>query len=193
VRRRPRAAPLGGGGVVGGGAGGARGRALRGIVDGAAIRRAFAADAGWGIAAVLWLATGLTRLFVGTEKSMEFYLRNPLFHLKMGLFLLVLVLEIWPMITLIRWRRAMGRNQTATFGSAHRIARISNIEAFIIVIIVFVAAALARGYTLGMPSARRGGRLARDGTHARDCLACLPRTLPSCRSRWRPARYRSMT
>jgi putative membrane protein len=129
----------------------ARGRALRGIVDGAAIRRAFAADTWWGIAAVLWLATGLTRLFAGTEKSVGFYLRNPLFHMKMGLFLLVLLLEIWPMITLIRWRRAMGRNQTATFASARRIARISTIEAFIIVIIVFVAAALARGYTLGMP------------------------------------------
>ena len=136
---------------VGLGAVWARGRALRGIVDGAAIRRAFAADAWWGIAAVLWLVTGLTRLFAGTEKSVDFYLRNPLFHLKMGLFLLVLLLEIWPMITLIRWRRAMGRNQTASFGSAHRIARISSIEAFIIVIIVFVAVALARGYTLGMP------------------------------------------
>jgi putative membrane protein len=129
----------------------ARGRALRGIVDGAAIRRAFAADAWWGIAAVLWLATGLTRLFAGTEKSVEYYLRNPLFHLKMGLFLVLLLLEIWPMVTLIRWRRAMGRNQTATFGSARRIARISTIQAFIIVIIVFVAAALARGYTPGMP------------------------------------------
>jgi putative membrane protein len=70
---------------------------------------------------------------------------------KMGLFLVVLLLEIWPMITLIRWRRALGRNQTAAFGAAHRIARISTIEAFIIVIIVFVATALARGYTLGMP------------------------------------------
>lgn len=127
----------------------ARGRALRGIVDNAALRRAFAADAWWGIAAVLWLATGLTRLLAG-EKSVEYYVRNPLFHLKMGLFLLVLALEIWPMITLIRWRRALGRNQTPAFGSAHRIARISTIEAFIIVIIVFVATALARGYALGM-------------------------------------------
>lgn len=129
----------------------ARARALRGIVDNAALRRAFAADAWWGIAAVLWLATGLTRLFVGTEKSIEYYVRNPLFHIKMGLFLLVLLLEIWPMITLIRWRRALGRSQSAILGPAHRIARISSIEAFIIVVIVFVAAALARGYTLGMP------------------------------------------
>jgi putative membrane protein len=83
--------------------------------------------------------------------TVAYYLQNPLFHLKMGLFVLVLALEVWPMITLIRWRRAMGRNQTAAFGAAGRIARISTIEAFLIVIMVFVAAALARGYTLGMP------------------------------------------
>lgn len=127
----------------------ARGRALRGIVDGAALRRAFAADTWWGIAAILWLATGLTRLLAATDKPVAYYLENPLFHLKMGLFVLVLALEVWPMITLIRWRRAMGRNQTAALGSARRIARISTIEAFLIVIMVVVAAALARGYTLG--------------------------------------------
>ena len=129
----------------------ARGRALRGIVDGAAIRRAFAADAWWAVAAVLWFSTGLARLLAGTEKATSYYLQNPLFHLKMGLFLLVIALEIWPMVTLIRWRRAMGRNQTAAFGAARRIARISTIEAFLIVVIVFVAVALARGYTLGGP------------------------------------------
>lgn len=129
----------------------ARGRALRGIVDGAAIRRAFAADTWWGIAAVLWFSTGLARVLLGTEKATSYYLQNPLFHVKMGLFLLVLALEVWPMITLIRWRRAMGRNQTAAFGAARRIARISTIEAFVIVLMVFVAVALARGHTLGAP------------------------------------------
>lgn len=126
-----------------------RGRALRGIVDGAALRRAFAADAWWGAAAVLWLATGLARLFAATEKSLDYYLGNPLFHIKMGLFLVVILLEIWPMITLIRWRRAMGRNQTATLAPARLIARISVIEALLVIAIVFVAAAMARGYTLG--------------------------------------------
>ena len=127
----------------------ARSRALRGIIDNAALRRAFAADAWWGIAAVLWLGTGLGRLFAATEKSLDYYMRNPLFHAKMGLFVLILGLEIWPMVTLMRWRRALGRNQTATFGSARRIARISVIEAFIVVLIVVIAAALARGYALG--------------------------------------------
>lgn len=128
-----------------------RGRALRGIVDNAALRRAFAADAWWGTAAVLWLGTGLARLFAQTEKTLDYYLANPLFHIKMGLFLLLLLLEVWPMITLIRWRRAMGRNQTATHAPARLLSRISMIEAVLVVIIVFVAAAMARGYTLGGP------------------------------------------
>ncbi|MGQ0713539.1 MAG: DUF2214 family protein [Gemmatimonadaceae bacterium] len=126
-----------------------RGRALRGVVDGAALRRAFAADAWWGVAAVVWLGTGLARLFAQTEKTLDYYLGNPLFHMKMGLFLIVLLLEIWPMITLIRWRRAIGRNQTATTTPARLIARISVIEALLIITIVFVAVAMARGYTLG--------------------------------------------
>jgi putative membrane protein len=128
-----------------------RGRALRGIIDNAALRRAFAADAWWGAAAVLWLGTGLARLFAQSEKPLDYYLANPLFHIKMGLFVLLLSLEVWPMITLIRWRRAMGRNQTATHAPARRLSRISMIETVLVVIIVFVAAAMARGYTLGAP------------------------------------------
>ena len=128
-----------------------RSRALRGIVDNAALRRAFTADAWWGFAAILWLATGLARLFAATEKSIGFYLENPLFHVKMGLFVLVLALEIWPMITLFRWRRALGRNQSVSLSAARRISRISAIETLIVIIMVFVAAALARGYVIGMP------------------------------------------
>lgn len=127
----------------------ARSRALRGVVDGAALRRAFAADNWWGIAAVLWLGTGLARWLVGTEKATSYYLQQPLFHVKLGLFALILLLEIWPMITLIRWRRAMGRNQSASLSPARLIARISVIEAVVLIAIVFTSVAMARGYGLG--------------------------------------------
>ena len=43
----------------------------------------------WGIAAALWLVTGLLRAFAGLEKGTGFYLASPLFWTKMGLFLLV--------------------------------------------------------------------------------------------------------
>ncbi|HEV8445375.1 MAG TPA: DUF2214 family protein [Gemmatimonadaceae bacterium] len=40
------------------------------------MRRAFAADSWWGIAALLWLVTGLWRLFAGTEKATSYYTRD---------------------------------------------------------------------------------------------------------------------
>src|SRR5438477_1856650 len=38
-----------------------RGRALKGPLDDAGLRQLFAADTAWGLAALLWLATGLLR------------------------------------------------------------------------------------------------------------------------------------
>src|SRR5262245_7452709 len=81
-----------------------RGRALRGPLDHAGLLRLFAADNMWAVAAALWLVTGLLRAFAGLEKGSAFYLGAPLFWTKMALFALVVVLEIGPMITFIRWR-----------------------------------------------------------------------------------------
>src|SRR5215467_14209361 len=75
-----------------------RGRALKGRLDADGLRRLFAADSAWGLAALLWVATGLLRAFGGLEKGTEFYLRSPLFWTKMALFLVVLVLEVQPML-----------------------------------------------------------------------------------------------
>ena len=47
----------------------ARGNALNRPLDRAAMVRAFHADTWWGIAAVLWISTGLWRLLAGTEKA----------------------------------------------------------------------------------------------------------------------------
>src|SRR5438128_6054019 len=83
-----------------------RGRALKGPLDRDGLRRLFAADSIWGVAAGLWLVTGLLRAFGGLEKGSAFYLASRLFWLKLALFALVVGLEVWPMVTLIRWRRA---------------------------------------------------------------------------------------
>src|SRR5258705_7255130 len=88
-----------------------RGRALKGPLDRDGLRRLLAADTVWGIAAGLWIATGLLRAFGGLEKGSQFYLQSPLFWTKMALFVAVIVLEIRPMITFIRWRRTLGRGE----------------------------------------------------------------------------------
>lgn len=123
-----------------------RAATLRAPLDPPAVRRVLAADAWWGIAALVWLATGLARLFMGTEKATEYYLTNPLFHAKMGLFVLVLGLEMWPMLSMMKWRRGIRRGVSYDTGNARTLATISTIEALIVIAMVFVASAIARGY-----------------------------------------------
>lgn len=124
----------------------ARGRSLAAIPDPAALRRALQADNWWGVAALLWLGSGLPRLLSGLEKPTSYYLSNHLFWLKMGLFGLVFLLEMLPMIGLIRWRLALAKGDTPDLSAAPRFARISRIQAAVLVVMVFVAAAVARGY-----------------------------------------------
>ena len=67
--------------------------------------------------ALLWLLTGLGRAFGHVEKEPGFYLRNGFFWIKMALFVSVVALEIWPMLTFIRWRiarRAGSRSRSST-------------------------------------------------------------------------------
>src|SRR5262245_63549934 len=51
-----------------------RGRALKGRLDREGFQRLFVADSVWGVAAGLWLVTGLLRAFGGLEKGSAFYL-----------------------------------------------------------------------------------------------------------------------
>ena len=105
---------------VGLGAVWARGRALQAPLDVPALRRVFYADTGWGIAALLWIGTGLVRAFGGYEKGAFYYLHNHVFWAKMGLL------------------------------AANRFARISFVQAVLVVLMVLAATAMARGY--GVPA-----------------------------------------
>jgi putative membrane protein len=129
----------------------ARGSALRDILDVRGVHRVLRADNWWGLAALLWLATGLARLLLGTEKATAYYTASPLFWTKMALFLLVFALEIAPMTAFIGWRRALGRGVTPNTSAAARYAVISTIEALLVIVIVFVATAMARGFEIMLP------------------------------------------
>ena len=123
-----------------------RALALDGAPEPSRIRRALRADTWWGIAALLWLGTGLPRLLMGTEKPTAYYLDNHLFWLKMGLFLFVVLLEVAPAISLTRWRAALRKSQTPNTSLAPRWATISRLEIGLVLCILFVATAMARGY-----------------------------------------------
>src|SRR5262245_20627297 len=126
-----------------------RGRALGvSTFDRAAIRRVFAADNIWGVAAVLWLATGLTRVLGEFDKTIVFYVYNGFFRLKMALFLGLVALEIWPMATFIRWRVAVRRGAAPDTSQVVALRRVNALEVLLVVAIVFVAAMMARGLWL---------------------------------------------
>jgi putative membrane protein len=128
----------------------ARARSLQGPLDPAGLRRVFYADSWWGIAALLWLVTGSIRAFGSLEKGSAYYLHNHFFLAKMGLLGLILALEVSPMVTLIRWRIQLARGQQPDTAAAPRFARISMLQAVLVVLMVLAATAMARG--LGMPS-----------------------------------------
>ena len=122
-----------------------RSRALKDPSDPRNIQRALFADTLWGIAALLWITTGLARAFAGLEKGSAYYLSNDAFWVKMALLALVFLLEVWPMVTLIRWRIQLGRGETIDTEPARRFAQISVVQTVLVVMMVFAATAMARG------------------------------------------------
>jgi putative membrane protein len=114
------------------------------------LRAAFAADTWWGVAALLWIITGLWRAIAGAEKTPSYYWHNHVFYAKMAFLLVILVLEVWPAATLIRWRVATklgtlpGPDVLERTGK--RIARISDVQTLLVVAMVVAAVMMARGY-----------------------------------------------
>lgn len=133
--------------AVGLGAIWARARAFRGRLDAQGIQQALYADNWWGISALLLIGTGLIRAFSGYEKGSDYYLQSDLFWAKLVMVVLVLVLEVPPMLMLIRWRVGMARGTSLNVSPARRYAATSTIQGFLLILILMAATGLARGYT----------------------------------------------
>jgi putative membrane protein len=111
----------------------------------------FRGDNLWGIAALLWIASGLYRAFGGLEKAREFYLGNGFFHVKMTLFLLVFAVEIMPMVRLIGARGRRKKDPATaplTADELKKIFRAGMIEIHLLILVIFVATLMARGVWL---------------------------------------------
>jgi putative membrane protein len=112
-------------------------------------RSVLLADNIWGVSALILLVTGVMRAFGGYEKGTDYYLHQPLFHLKMTLFVLILLIELAPMVTLIKWRIAKARGPALGTGRCKLFARISHVEALLLILMVIAATGMARGVTFG--------------------------------------------
>lgn len=113
------------------------------------LRGVFLGDNIWGIAGILILVTGLLRAFGGYEKGSSFYLQNSWFHFKLSAFILIVLLEIYPMIQLIKWRISRKTSLQDSEAASDLVVLkrtdwISKIELVLLFVIVFLAAAMTR-------------------------------------------------
>lgn len=131
--------------VIGSGAICIRAWSLRTTLTEDRLRTVFRSDALWGMAALLWVVTGVWRAFGGIEKGTEYYLASTAFWIKMTLLAGVLVLEIRPAITLTRWRTATRRGERLGIDDAPLLSRISMAQVVLVGLMVFAATAMARG------------------------------------------------
>jgi len=110
------------------------------------LRLAAILDRAYGVSAVLLLGAGFARVLWGAKGS-PFYLSNPLFWTKIGLFMTVAVLSIPPTVQLIRWSKHT-HSHTDFLPSDEQIRRIQRwlyAEWVVVMFIPFLAAAMARG------------------------------------------------
>jgi putative membrane protein len=124
--------------------------ALRRATVPAALRSVFRADTGWGLSALVLIVTGLMRVFGSYEKGADYYLHEPLFHVKMTLLVIILVLEVPSVLALMRWRAAVRKGAAPELRKARRYAHLSVIQTILLVLMVFAATGMARG--IGLPA-----------------------------------------
>ena len=131
--------------ALGAGSIGLRATRLREAKAGGSPSGILVADNLWGIAALLWIVTGLMRAFAGFEKGSAYYLQNPWFWIKMGLFLFLFLLELWPMITFIRWRIAKKETVAESdLPTLRKFSLISRAELLLVLLIPLFAVVMAR-------------------------------------------------
>jgi putative membrane protein len=110
-------------------------------------RRLQKIDLFFGIAAIVVIVTGIARVAFGL-KGADFYLHNPVFWTKMGLFLLVGLLSIAPTVHYLRWNATLSAGTDAIREEPRTFARIRSLLVAEIVVLAFIplcAALMSRG------------------------------------------------
>lgn len=110
-------------------------------------RSLFRIDLMFGIAAGLVLITGAARA-LRYGKGLDYYLHNSLFHAKIGLFVLVALLSIYPTVTFLGWRGALkaGELPKVTVHTGRWVTLVIRVELLVLLSIPLLAASMARGF-----------------------------------------------
>ena len=110
-------------------------------------RSLFRVDLAFGIAAGLVLITGAARA-MRYGKGLDYYLNNSFFHAKIGLFVAVALLSIFPTVTFLRWRPALKAGQVPliTPTAARWVKGVIRIELLALLLLPLLATLMARGF-----------------------------------------------
>ncbi|MBO9999036.1 MAG: DUF2214 family protein [Cyanobacteria bacterium SID2] len=112
-------------------------------------KRIVIADVVYGLGALTVLVTGVLRvLYFG--KGTEYYTSNPIFWIKVGLFLFIGALSLYPTVTFILWARDLQQGQAPvlTEQKTKIITSIVRFELFGFLLLPLLAAMMARGIRL---------------------------------------------
>jgi putative membrane protein len=112
-------------------------------------RRIQLCDRWYGIFAVLVLVVGFLRVYF-FEKGHAFYTANPFFHAKLGLFVAVGLLSIYPTIRFIKWRPQTSRGQAPVVSESEyrRITAVLRAEMGLLLGVALCASLMSRGVGL---------------------------------------------
>ena len=104
------------------------------------------ADRAYGIAAILLLIFGLLRVFY-FEKGADYYFSNTFFLLKIGLFVLVGLISLYPTVIYLRWNAELKQDISPDLSTrqVHLLRRIIHTELVGILAVLLCAALMARG------------------------------------------------
>ena len=103
-------------------------------------------DAAYGIAALVLLVVGLSRVFF-TEKGAAYYFHSGTFIAKLTLFVIVGLLSIYPTMQFLRWRPALREQRAPQLDAAtrSRLRMLVHVELTLLIVILLLAAMMARG------------------------------------------------
>jgi putative membrane protein len=110
-------------------------------------RRIRRADAAAGIAAVALLLFGSLRVLY-FDKGSDYYLDNLFFQIKIGLFVLAVLISIYPTTRFARWKSELAQGVAPELGAAQvkNLKRALHWELVLIIGILLCASLMARGY-----------------------------------------------